>query len=474
MSNAKNNVNLLRDLPLTGNGKGAELVGVHDAGGRYQAVDVEAALDEIAQLGPEVNVLSWLPIAEWAAVIAGTSTYDSTAALVSAMSAARVVRIPGRVRITAQLVIPSSCSAIVGADPYSCYIDKQFNGDAIRADTNGFRLLNVGIEGNGATFSGGGIRPRGYNILIAHCRINGTADSPVIVEAAIGSNALAATYLRVDSCFLNALTPSTTYAVRSVGADDSIRPTCRVFSNLSGGSSLVDFSGMNYAVLSDSLGSALKFDSNSSKIVMRGNRLTTAGINLTIFGEDHIIDGNLFGVGAGFNVIIDASCVNVDFGPSNKISINGDTFGSVVDNRAATIGNPNPNNVHDTLSTFAFTWTASVTNPTLGNSTSYGYYNRSGRRCLATFGLVRGSTATVGSGDYSFQLPFEAWVTATGIARIKASTGAYLSATVIVQGGSSLAQMYIDTQTAVFGSSSISIGTGATIDASIDFLISPT
>jgi len=429
---------------------------------------------EIAQLGPEANVLSWIPLAEWPAVLAGTSTYDATLAINNAMAAARVIRIPGRIKITSQLVVPSSCSAIVGADPYSCYIDKQFNGDAIRADTNGFRLLNVGIEGNGATFSGGGIRPRGYNILIAHCRINGTADSPVIVEPAIGSNALAATYLRVDSCFLNPLTPSTTLGVRSTGVDDSTRPTCRVFSNLSGGSSLVDFSGMNYAVLTDSLGSNLKFDANSSKIMLRGNRLSTGGIDITILGEDHVIDGNIFGVSAGRNVIIDASAANVVWGPTNTIARGGSNHVSVVDNAAATLGNPNNNDLYTQLMTFPFTWTASVTNPTLGNSTSYGYYHQAGRRCHASLGLVRGSTANIGSGDYSFQLPFKSWVTATGIARIKASTGAYLSATVIVQGGSSIAQMYIDSQTAVFGSASISFGTGATIDATIDFLISPT
>jgi hypothetical protein len=422
----------------------------------------------------EVSVLNWIPESEWATILNGTSTYDSTAAMNSAMAAAKVVRIPGKINITSQLVVPSTCDAIIGNNPYTCYFNKQFNGDLLKADNSGFKLISVGIEGNGATYTGGGVRPRGYNILIAHCRINDTADSSIIVEPAIGSNALAATYLRVDSCFLNPTTPSTTYAIRSTGVDDSTRPTCRVFSNLSGGSSLVDFSGMNYAVLTDSLGTALKFDANSGKIVMRGNRLTTSGIDITILGVDHIIDGNFFGVSAGKNVIIDAACINVDFGPTNKIAIGSSNFGTVVDNRATTIGNPNPNTVYDTLSTFAFTWTASVTNPTLGNSTSYGYYNRAGRRCWATFGLIRGSTATIGSGDYSFQLPFEAWVTATGVARIKSSTGTYHSATVIVQGGSSLATMYIDSQTAQFGSASITFSTGAQIDASIEYLISPT
>lgn len=439
-----------------------------------EAINTVNELRRLADLGPEANVLSWVPISEWAAVLSGTSTYDATAAMNSAMAVARVVRIPGRVRITAQLVVPSTCSAIVGADPYSCFIDKQFNGDAIKVDVNGFLLMNVGIEGNGATFTGGGIRPRGYNILVAHCRINDTADSPVIVEPAIGSNTLAATYLRVDSCFLKPLNASTTYAVRSTGSDDSIRPTCRVFSNLSGGSALVDFSGMNFATLTDSLGTGIKFDANSGKIHMRGNRLTTAGIDITILGVDHVIEGNLFGMGAGRSVIIDASCINVDFGPTNKIAAGGSNFGSVVDNRVSTLGNANPNTVYDTLTSFTFTWTASVTNPTLGNSTSYAYFNRSGRRCWATFGMVRGSTATVGSGDYSFQLPFKAWVTATGTARIKSSTGTFFSATVVVQGGSSLATMYIDTQTAQFGSASISFSTNAQIDASIEYLISPT
>ena len=463
-------------LPSTASGKGTALIGSEDAGGWYQATTAEGQLQEIAALGPALNVLSLIPSTEWAAILDGTSTYDATTEVNAALTKSKVIKIPGRIKITSQIVIPSTAGAIIGDDPYTCYFDKQFNGDAFKCDTSGFKFVSVGIEGNGLTYTGGGIRPRGYNILISHCRINGTADSPVIVEAAIGSNTLAATYLRVDSCFLKPYDDTTTYSIRSVGDDDSTRPTCRVFTHLNGGSSGPDFSGMNYVVLADSLVGSVKFSANSGKVHMSANRITSQN-DITVYGVDHVLDGNFWGFATGKNLYFDSGCGNVNFSKSNQVVINSSSNSNPVDNGApptSAMGVASTNNINVGLSTFPLTWTASVTNPTLGNSTTYANYSRDGRWCWASFGLVRGSTATVGSGDYSFQLPFKALVNATGVARIKSSTGTYFSAVVTVIGGSSQAQMTIDTQTAVWGSASISFGTGGTLDCTITYLIATT
>lgn len=53
-------------------------------------------------------------------------------------------------------------------------------------------------------------------------------------------------------------------------------------------------------------------------------------------------------------------------------------------------------------------WTASATNPTVGNSTLSGRYQKMGRTVHLQINLIRGSTATLGSGDYSFSLPVQA------------------------------------------------------------------
>ncbi|MEU6768501.1 hypothetical protein ABZ916_39085 [Streptomyces sp. NPDC046853] len=54
------------------------------------------------------------------------------------------------------------------------------------------------------------------------------------------------------------------------------------------------------------------------------------------------------------------------------------------------------------------TWTASTTNPTLGNGTLIGRYQRVGRTITVHINLTVGASTSVGSGDYSFALPVQA------------------------------------------------------------------
>jgi hypothetical protein len=403
----------------------------------------------------------------------GDGVADDTAAINAALQTPNTVLLPqGTYKVTAQLVFGASCSGLIGEGMYLSVISKEFNGNAILCDTNGAVIQHIGIEGNGATYTDSGIVPRGYNILIQHCRINDTADSPIKVAGAVSSNALAATYLRVDSCFLNPTNAATTYAIRSITADASGRPTARVFSNLSGGSSLVDFSGMNYAVLENSLGTIIKFDNNCSKIRITGNRFTNAAANITIFGQDHVIDGNLWGFGSGFGLTIDASASAVYFGPNNSINIGGSSFASIVDGTPLNGGNFN--NLTNQLVPFTLGWYGSVTNPTFGNSPTSAWYKQEGRTCWATFSFIRGTTATIGSGTYSFQLPFKAYVDARGTVLVKSSSGTYYVGVLVVFGGSSVAFVYFHGATAPWDAADFAFGNNATVEATITYLISPT
>lgn len=54
------------------------------------------------------------------------------------------------------------------------------------------------------------------------------------------------------------------------------------------------------------------------------------------------------------------------------------------------------------------TWTASTTNPTIGNGTLTGRYHRVGKTIDVAILLTWGSTTTVGSGNYAFALPVAA------------------------------------------------------------------
>lgn len=51
------------------------------------------------------------------------------------------------------------------------------------------------------------------------------------------------------------------------------------------------------------------------------------------------------------------------------------------------------------------TWTATTTNPTLGNGTLVGRWTRFGKYMTSAFVLTFGSTTTVGSGNYIFSIP---------------------------------------------------------------------
>lgn len=64
------------------------------------------------------------------------------------------------------------------------------------------------------------------------------------------------------------------------------------------------------------------------------------------------------------------------------------------------IGNP--------WTSYTPTWTATTTNPTIGNGTLHGFYVAAGKLILGRFVLIFGSTTTVGSGSYRFTLPVTA------------------------------------------------------------------
>lgn len=372
---------------------------------------------------------------EWFGALRDGITNDGPA-MNRALSAGGMVEPQiGTYVIKEQLVLGSNNTGIVGNGSYSSIIDKQFNGNAILCDTNGAVFKNFDIEGNGATYTGGGIVPRGYNILIQHVRINGTEDSPILVAGAIGSNALAATYLRVDSCFLLPYDVSNVYKIRSISADDSDRPTARVFTNLSGGGNLVDFSGMNYATLSDSLGSLIKFDANCSKIVLKGNRFTNSSENITVIGNGHIITGNLFGFGPGYELIIADGVQAMTFGPTNLIddgSLDADI--SILQS----IGTAQTNSLFTKAKAYTPEWKGSILDPTIGNGSITGSYILSGRVCTANIYLLMGSTTSGAQGIWSFTLPWkrETGAISWGSCVIKdAFTGLYSSATAEVIDG---------------------------------------
>ncbi len=402
----------------------------------------------------------------------GDGVTDDTGAIQAALNQSGFVFLPqGNYKITSQLVFGSNCTGLIGSGSYNSVISKQFNGNAMLCDSNGAILESFGIEGNGATYTGAGIVPRGYNVTIRNCRVNDTAGSCIYIPAAVGSNDLSATYLSVVDCFLLTSNPATVYAISSLGTDDSTRPTVRTFERISGGGSLVDFSGMNRAVLSNSFGTICEFDANCSKITLSNNRFSNNASSITVLGSDHIITGNTFGWATGYNLIIDSTVSGSQYDSSNINIVNG-AIADIQDN--ITLGSVGTTNeLFTELGSYTTTWKGSTTDGTFGNSTVNSNFQRNGRSCTFSFSFIRGSTATIPTGTWSITLPFKSRITATGSMLVKSSTGTWYTGSWRVYGGSNEAYIYLNT-TGPMNDTTLSFGTNAQMDGTINFPISQT
>lgn len=86
----------VQDLSSTASGKGAALVGVQDE----QTV---TAQDLLVAAALEINILRYIPKAQWAAILAGTSSYDARSAIQSAINTGRPLYAPGVYRVVGSL-----------------------------------------------------------------------------------------------------------------------------------------------------------------------------------------------------------------------------------------------------------------------------------------------------------------------------------------------------------------------------------
>lgn len=173
------------------------------------------------------------------------------------------------------------------------------------------------------------------------------------------------------------------------GVDSAARP--RHFNNNSGsGSPVYDFSGMNDTFVSG--GYTLGFFSNASTSKPMITNLRVGSnpnlVNHPIYGENVVIDNCVFSGAVTLYCTdsrIDAICSDynfIDLGSGNSVEIRGRNYTPV--------------------------WTATVTNPSIGNGTLSGRYSRSGGVVTVSGQIVIGSTTTTGSGIWRISLPITA------------------------------------------------------------------
>jgi hypothetical protein len=66
------------------------------------------------------------------------------------------------------------------------------------------------------------------------------------------------------------------------------------------------------------------------------------------------------------------------------------------------------NGIGEAYTSFTPAWTATTTNPVIGNGALTGAFTRVNKLVFARYTLVTGSTTTFGSGDYRFSFPVTA------------------------------------------------------------------
>jgi hypothetical protein len=66
------------------------------------------------------------------------------------------------------------------------------------------------------------------------------------------------------------------------------------------------------------------------------------------------------------------------------------------------------NSMFAAWTTYSPIWTASTTNPSLGNGTLTGRHMKIGRTVITHINQTMGSTTTYGSGNYNWTIPFQA------------------------------------------------------------------
>ena len=119
------------------------------------------------------------------------------------------------------------------------------------------------------------------------------------------------------------------------------------------------------------------------------------------------------------------------------------------------------------------TWTATTTNPTVGNGSLYYDFDIVGGMCFYSVNLVIGSTTTLGTGEWSFSIPFEAKANAVGSVYVSDSGALYSTAVCKVDATTSVVKCYANGSATAFSPTSpLSWTTGDAMRLSIAYPIS--
>lgn len=397
-----------------------------------------------------------------------TGVSDSSAAFNAALASGKKrIFVPEGTYLVDGLVFPAGGGVTMyGVNKRSTKLQKNGNGDMISIPGGYCELRGLYLDGNKTS---GGKVGRGVvytgastpNCVIENCQITDFDGYCVEFEAITSGSGFTMQNCRV---FRNDFSK---YAVKT--SNDAGAGTPRKFIDcLSSGANFGDFSGAdNIQVIGGVYGgtgtgnSPFKFDANSHKIIFAGVRLQNGGGSITFYGLDINIGGMVSAgsvyVGSGADNVILHGCIS-----AGEITVNSGAIRYTVADCQANSGF-----VDWAMSRYGWfdipaqsystTWSGSVSNPTLGNGTLAATYSRSRDTIRINIDLVIGATTTLGSGYWSFSLPFTKDASSTnhaiGTAHISCAGNYYVGA-VVVSPGDNYLTVYVNGTGTQMGSAS--------------------
>jgi hypothetical protein len=342
-------------------------------------------------------------------------------------SGATTVELTGSGTITAQCDIP----AFVTLDCKSYTLTKGFNGDMLTL-ASAARFVGK-LAGVGATFTGRGI------VLSAgddqKIDANITDMNGYCVEVATTDIAL-----RLELRGFYQRTTATNPAIKiAVTAAESAGER-KLIGCQTGGGNLVDLAGSQNTHLIGCSMANFTDSANARKAIILGCRIASAGADIDILGQDHVLSGGIYAGNIDLNSG-SGNCVIADPLIANTFNITDNSGG--VTHRYDWEWDTTP------------VWSATGTAPAIGNGSLTARVRRTGRFAEVRFTASFGSTTTFGTGSYFFTLPspynWNAKSVAHGAAYGFDSGTGHRAGTVLVTSGAPQFRVYRDGSGAEWG-----------------------